>query len=217
MGEYVKFPDDLALGQYDLSLYIADVSNDGAIATRHEYSIQLVNIDAWDAETGYNTLNQSLDVEAFVAGEDKNTKPTEPLIEPDNEPENEPVNIAISIDGASDDWENIPTLASAENQQTTSLKVVADETYLYLAITGNDMGPYFDLFIYTDGESGSGFQSFDWPISGADYLIQQGTDGVINLHKSTGTGWSWGGETSALTNNSALLSVSNRLICHFLH
>ncbi|MEP1448617.1 MAG: DUF4832 domain-containing protein [Paraglaciecola sp.] len=196
LGEYIKLPEDLAVGHYDLSLHIADMSNNGAVATRPEYSIQLANIDAWDAETGYNTLNQSITVGAFVAGEDKNTEPTAPLIETKTEQPTEPVSVNISIDGASDDWENIPTLASAENQQTTSLKVVADETYLYLAITGNDMGPYFDLFINSDGDSTTGFQSFNWALSGADYLIQQGTDGVINLHKSTGPDWSWEQQTT---------------------
>lgn len=191
VGEYFKLPDDLAVGNYDLSMHIADVSNNGVIATRPEYSIQLANIDLWDATTGYNDLEHTITVEAFIEGEDKNTKPSEPLIETDTEQSIEPVNADISIDGATDDWDSIPTLASAENQQAMSLKVIADETYLYVAIAGNDMGPYFDLFINSDGDSTTGFQSFDWALSGADYLIQQGTDGVMSLYQSTGADWSW--------------------------
>jgi hypothetical protein len=101
------------------------------------------------------------------------------------------VTVDISIDGAAGDWSNVPALASADNQQAMSLKVVADEVYLHMAITGNDMGPYFDLFINSDGDSTTGFQSFDWALSGADYLIQQGTDGEISLYQSTGSDWSW--------------------------
>lgn len=191
VGEYVKLPDDLATGNYDLSLHIADMSNNGAIATRPEYSIQLANTGSWDAATGYNNLEQTITVEAFVDGEDKNTEPTELLIGSETEQPTELVGVEISIDGATADWDNILALASAESQQAMSLKVAADETYLYVAITGNDMGPYFDLFINSDGDSTTGFQSFDWALSGADYLIQQGTDGVITLYKSTGSDWSW--------------------------
>jgi hypothetical protein len=191
VGEYVKLPDDLAVGNYDLSLHIADVSNNGAIATRPEYSIQLANAGSWDATTGYNNLEQTITVGAFVADDVKNTEPTVPLIELEIEEPTEPVAVNISIDGATADWDIIPLLASAENQQAMSLKVAADETYLYVAIAGNDMGPYFDLFINSDGDSSTGFQSFDWALSGADYLIQQGTDGVITLYKSTGSDWSW--------------------------
>lgn len=196
VGEYVKLPDDLAIGNYDLRLHIADVSNNGAIAARPEYSIQLANAGTWDAATGYNNLEQTISVEAFVDGEAKNTAPTVPLIEPETEQPTEPVTVDISIDGAAADWDNIPTLASAENQQAMSLKVAADEIYLYVAIAGNDMGPYFDLFINTDGDNTTGFQSADWALSGADYLIQQGTDGVIDIHQSIGSDWSWERQTT---------------------
>lgn len=212
VGEYLKLPDDLAIGNYDLSLHIADVSNNGVIAARPEYSIQLANADLWDATTGYNDLEHTITVEAFVEGEDKNTKPTEPLIELGTEQPSEPVTVDISIDGAVDDWESIPTLASAENQQAMSLKVTADETYLYVAIAGSDMGPYFDLFINSDGDSTTGFQSFDWALSGADYLIQQGTDGVISLYRSTGSDWSWEQQASnSIQGNSTTSFVELRI------
>lgn len=206
VGEYLKLPDDLAIGIYDLSLHIADISNNGAIATRPEYSIQLANAGSWDATTGYNNLEQTITVGAFVADDVKNTEPTVPLIELEIEEPTEPVTVDISIDGATADWDIIPLLASAENQQAMSLKVAADETYLYVAIAGNDMGPYFDLFINSDGDSSTGFQSFDWALSGADYLIQQGTDGVITLYKSTGSDWNW---EQQLTNSIAANSTNS--------
>ncbi|MEP1551992.1 hypothetical protein, partial [Paraglaciecola sp.] len=130
-------------------------------------------------------------VAAYVEGEDKNTKPAEPLIEFESEPSIQPEVVNISIDGNADDWDSISLLASAENQQVTSLKVVADETYLYIAMAGNEMGPYFDLFINSDGDNSTGFQSSDWALSGADYLIQQGTGGIVTLYKSMGSDWSW--------------------------
>ncbi|MEO9944895.1 DUF4832 domain-containing protein [Paraglaciecola sp.] len=191
LGEYIKLPDNLAIGSYDLFLHIADVSNNGVIATRPEYSIQLANVGLWDESNGYNNLEQTITVAAYVEGEDKNTKPTEPLIEFESEPFIQPEVVNISIDGNADDWDSISLLASAENQQVTSLKVVADETYLYIAMAGNEMGPYFDLFINSDGDNSTGFQSSDWALSGADYLIQQGTGGIVTLYKSTGSDWSW--------------------------
>ncbi|WP_339720692.1 DUF4832 domain-containing protein [uncultured Paraglaciecola sp.] len=197
LGEYIKLPDDLAIGDYDLSIHIADMSNNGAIAARPEYSMQLANIDTWDATSGYNNLAQTISVEPFMAGDVKNTQPTEPLITvPEPTTPAEPSMVNISIDGDTSDWDNVPLLASAENQQALSLKVTDDETYLYVAIVGIGMGPHFDLFINTDGDSATGFQSFDWPLSGADYLIQQDTVGVINLHKSTGSDWSWQQQTT---------------------
>ncbi|WP_133469858.1 DUF4832 domain-containing protein [Paraglaciecola marina] len=191
IGEYIKLPDNLAIGSYDLFLHIADVSNHGVIATRPEYSIQLANVGLWDELNGYNNLEQTMTVSAYVEGEDKNTRPTEPLIELESEPSIQPVVVNISIDGNANDWDSISLLASAENQQVTSLKVIADETYLYIAMEGNEMGPYFDLFINSDGDNSTGFQSSDWALSGADYLIQQGTGDIVTLYKSTGSDWSW--------------------------
>ncbi len=51
----ITLPTDLADGNYELLLHIADKN----LENRPEYSIQLANNGLWEASTGYNRLNQN--------------------------------------------------------------------------------------------------------------------------------------------------------------
>ncbi len=212
VSEYIQLPNDLAIGNYDVFLHIADTANNGLISSRPEYSIQLANISTWDELTGYNDLGLTINIQDFVSSDINNQKPNNISIaklasselKAQKAPSKRKIANAITdksilIDGSNTDWTNIPVLASAENQQLTSLKVHSDELYLYIALEGKGMGGSFDLFINTDNDLSTGFQSNDWVTSGADYLIQQGSGGAINLHSSLSTGWQWQQQGSSIT------------------
>jgi len=202
LSEYIQLPNDLAAGNYSTFLHIADTANKGVISTRPEYSIQLANIGTWDESTGYNDLGLTISIQDFISSDINNQKPKNisiaKLASSERKATNAITDKSILIDGSNVDWTNIPVLTSAENQQLTSLKVHSDELYLYIALEGKEMGGTFDLFINTDDDLSTGFQSSDWVPSGADYLIQQGSGGAINLHSSLSTGWEWKQERSSI-------------------
>ena len=56
----IDLPEDLAAGIYDLYLALPD--NDEALRERSEYSIRLANAGVWDAQSGMNALNVSVEV-----------------------------------------------------------------------------------------------------------------------------------------------------------
>lgn len=58
--ESLKLPADVVAGKYDILLNMPDAA--ASISTRPEYSIQLANTDTWEATTGYNKLNATLQV-----------------------------------------------------------------------------------------------------------------------------------------------------------
>lgn len=55
----LMLPSDIDAGNYRLWIQISDTSNNGVIANRPEYSIQLANINTWNSETGFNDLLHS--------------------------------------------------------------------------------------------------------------------------------------------------------------
>lgn len=57
---YANLPDDLAAGTYDLFLNLPDAA--ASLRDDPAYSVRLANPDVWEAETGYNDLNVSLEV-----------------------------------------------------------------------------------------------------------------------------------------------------------
>jgi len=72
INENIKLPDDLAVGDYSLFFHITDIANNGVISARPEYSIHLANNFIWNEITGYNSLDHTISVNAFVEGDEKN-------------------------------------------------------------------------------------------------------------------------------------------------
>lgn len=55
-------PSTIPTGTYSLLLHLVDKSGTGALANRPEYSIRMANENTWEATTGYNRLNHTLNV-----------------------------------------------------------------------------------------------------------------------------------------------------------
>ncbi len=61
LKDKLTLPAGLAAGSYDVMLNMPD--NYASLANRPEYSIRLANNDLWDAATGYNKLNASIELQ----------------------------------------------------------------------------------------------------------------------------------------------------------
>ena len=62
ISETVTIPEDVPVGTYDLYLYMPDAY--ASIANDPRYAIRFANVGTWDAETGMNRLNASMQVTA---------------------------------------------------------------------------------------------------------------------------------------------------------
>lgn len=61
LKDTLTLPENIALGQYEYLLNMPDKY--ASISKRPEYSIRLANRNVWEASTGYNKLNASIEVE----------------------------------------------------------------------------------------------------------------------------------------------------------
>lgn len=65
INETLTLPSNMAQGSYNLFLNLPDSSEN--LSTRPEYSIRFANTDVWEATTGYNKLNATLNVSQALA------------------------------------------------------------------------------------------------------------------------------------------------------
>lgn len=108
----------------------------------------------------------------------------------------------IKIDGDFADWEYVEYAFENESGKGGTLRGIkafayGDKINFYLKGTSDMNLAAFDLFINSDNDPTTGFQSWQWPVSsGADYLLE-GTleDGSIYRHTDPAGGWGW--ETQA--------------------
>jgi hypothetical protein len=145
INESVAIPTTIAVGTYTLSLNLPDSGT--AINTNPAFSIQLANQGIWDAATGYNHLNTTLNVLA------ETTSGTP----------------AIVIDGNANDWQDVDNLSlGSANIQT--LKSYDDATNLYFLAQGT-LSNNYTLYIDADGKSYTGYKG---TALGADYKVENG-------------------------------------------
>ncbi len=60
ISENIKLPREIKPGNYELLLNLPDEAE--SLQKRPEYSIQLANTKVWESETGYNSLNHTLNI-----------------------------------------------------------------------------------------------------------------------------------------------------------
>lgn len=156
-------PYNLAEGDYDVFLQITDA--DPLLTDRPEYSMQLANFDVWNEESGYNSLQHSLSVTQnggeiyfgcnFFKAQKSIVVPAE-----------------IIVDGETNDWDEIPVLCFAQNQDAELLKAYNTADTLNFFIKGNEMDSGFRFFINSDNDTATGFTSPEWPGKGSDYMVE---------------------------------------------
>lgn len=70
ISENLALPNTIPAGSYKLFLNLPDASS--SLATKPDYSIRLANTNMWEATTGYNNLNFTLNVTSALAVVDNN-------------------------------------------------------------------------------------------------------------------------------------------------
>lgn len=109
--------------------------------------------------------------------------------------------IEIDVDGDFEDWENVDVIHNESTSGTGSMQKIkiwggGDNINFYIEGNTDMQMELVDMFINTDGDSSSGFLSFQWPeSSGADYLFEgpllTSSLGAFYQHTAPDGAWGW--------------------------
>lgn len=180
MTANAMLPGTLPLGTYELFLHILDPSNNGNIANRPEYSIQLANVGTWEASTGFNQLNHTITIQEA------------------------PTQSCITIDGNFSDWSGISAISTTGSNGLNTLKVADNDSTLYIH-AATDINTNYQVYLDTDNDnSGSNeYTDTNWSSTGFNFMIENGN---LFAYAGTGVDWSWNfiASLNAIKNTSGL-------------
>ncbi|WP_157757682.1 PKD domain-containing protein [Pseudalgibacter alginicilyticus] len=110
-------------------------------------------------------------------------------------------NIDIEIDGDFDDWKNVEFIydeSASGSGSMQKIKMYGGGDNLNVYIEGNTLMQMelVDIYINSDGDSSTGFLSWQWPEgSGAEYLFEgpllSNSWGAFYQHTDPNGGWGW--------------------------
>ncbi|MBM7567709.1 hypothetical protein JOC55_004682 [Paenibacillus sacheonensis] len=95
--------------------------------------------------------------------------------------------INILIDGKADEWSGVAT-AGTGTLMAKSLKLYNKDSSLYLLVQGEQLTSKGQFYINSDNRSETGYQVKNSSVTGADYLIENGT---LYRYSGAGTDWAW--------------------------
>ncbi len=187
-------PADMPAGNYEVLLHLADPIP--ALHDRPEYAIRLANQNVWEDSTGYNSLLHTLKVDPAVNVPDYQGQMIfEPFVSQASGTS------AISIDGLFTDWQGVPRLDVAPDDEQAGdalnndvdlvdMWAADDENFLYISyrLQGTMKNGYFyHVFFDCDLDTSTGFHS-GGSYAGIDYMVEN-----ESLWKYSGTNgeWSW--------------------------
>lgn len=108
----------------------------------------------------------------------------------------------ITIDGDMSDWLGVPAYVNDPNNdggtpEGTALYLANDDDYLYVRVTIEAGAAIqapggYNVFVDTDGDSGTGFTAFGSPNFGSELLLQNG-----GFYQQRGGGFNEGGISNA--------------------
>lgn len=161
----ITVPSNISNGDYRWFLQIFDSSNNNMVADRPEYCIQLANTNTWEAATGYNDLQHTMEI----------TEGSE--------------SCQIGINGEFGDWSAIATITTMGSGGLTELKAVDDANFIYL-YAGTTTDANYQFYLDTDNNaSGSNeFVASHWSGTGMNYLIE---NGLLYEYIGSGSDFSW--------------------------
>ncbi|MEP5338751.1 MAG: PKD domain-containing protein [Algibacter sp.] len=123
-------------------------------------------------------------------------------------------NIDIVVDGNFDDWADVDVIYDESASGSGSMQKIkiwgaGDNVNVYLEGNTTMQMELVDMYINTDGDSSTGFLSWQWPEnSGAEYLFEgpllSDSWGAFYQHTDPNGGWGW----SALAGSGANMSSS---------
>jgi len=126
-----------------------------------------------------NQLPAGGDMIAVTEADNNEPEPSEPV------PSGPTPSPSIVIDGKKDDWSSQSLLAQS-NDGTLAMYATHDQEYLYVAYSSSITAKKLQVYLNTDHDAATGYQSSKWKTSGADYLIENGV-----LYKYGGDNKSW--------------------------
>tara|TARA_R110002033_G_scaffold160593_1_gene196982 strand:+ start:17832 stop:18746 length:915 start_codon:yes stop_codon:yes gene_type:complete len=117
------------------------------------------------------------------------------------------LNVDIAIDGNFDDWAEVPVVYDESESGAVTMqkiKMWGGGDYVNVYIEGNTSMKMeiVDMYINADGNSSTGFLSWQWPNgSGAEFLVEgaflNNDWGDFYAHNDPNGGWGWNWLTSA--------------------
>jgi hypothetical protein len=100
-----------------------------------------------------------------------------------------------------DYWSQIAPLATASNQNASSLKLASDNENLYVRIDGSDLGSVGQLLIDSDNSRSTGYIDYRFSNAGMDYMIEGSN---LYYHGTNDNSWTW-----TANNNSGMVCVKD--------
>ncbi len=129
--------------------------------------------------------------------------------------------IDIQIDGEFEDWEDVEVAYDESASETGSMQKIkiwggGENINVYLEGNTTMLIELVDIFIDSDGDSSTGFLSWQWPNgSGADYLFEgpllSNSWGAFYEHADPAGGWAWNAIAGSGVNmiSSGIVNVSS--------
>jgi hypothetical protein len=190
-------PADMPEGVYELLLHLADPVD--SLRYRPEYAIRPANENMWEDSTGYIDLLHSIAVRSQVSGDDYSGEELFEYFQTKEPPP--PPQTKIQIDGSFDDWQNVPRLDLApDNEQAgdalngsvdiTAMWVSNDPDNLFISyqIAANHNDTYFyHVFMDADRDTTTGFHS-GGSHAGIDIMVENNS---LWIYTGTNGEWSW--------------------------
>jgi len=190
-------PADMPEGAYETLLHLADPVD--TLRYRPEYAIRLANENVWEDSTGFNNLQHSIVINKQAAGEDYSGENVFKYFQTQSTPP--PPQTKIKIDGSFDDWQNVPQLDIAPDEEqagdalNSAVDIVdiwatndADNLYISYKLAGNHNDSYFyHVFMDVDHDSSTGFHSAG-SHAGIDIMIENTS---LWLYSGANGEWGW--------------------------
>lgn len=173
-------PTQMTNANYQVYLQLPDPYL--TLKDRTEYAIRLANENIFEESTAYHSLLHSVNISDQNATDDYEGSLFFGLKDAEI-----PQDIQIVIDGQVDDWQSIQPIYSS-SQNLKKLKTWNTVDSLFLSVEGQNISNNWQIFLNTDGDSQSGFQTEQWVNSGADYLIE---NGILYAYNGSDNSWDW--------------------------
>lgn len=92
---------------------------------------------------------------------------------------------SFNIDGKKEEWAN-EHLRAQSSDGTLALYAANDQTHIYFALSSSVTTKKLQLYLDTDNNHATGYQTSRWKASGAEYLVENGV-----LYKYAGDNKTW--------------------------
>jgi len=198
----------------DESLFVFTNLSEGATSYRWDFGDLSFYCERENPTYRYVTVGGEIEVTlTAMDGNGNETYITKTVIAP------EILDVEIEIDGNFDDWQEVDFLyeePDAVSMQKIKIWGKGDNISVYLEGNTAMQMELVDMYINSDGDSSTGFLSWQWPEgSGGDFLFEgpllSASWGSFYQHTDPAGGWGWSALAGSATNmySSGIVSVDS--------